>query len=405
MIHYFNPGHETAILHNSKYYQAAANQIKMQQDLAFLSAWYAQATDFVLVENPLNEDFISTLQALKPLPLAICVSDLAQHKNRLSNQTIDLWGISPADIYYFEKLKKQSDLDWQIPDWKEEYRLLSSRLTAQKVLSKLIDAIPEIEPTILSIFFSNLESIEQSVIQSNEKQVLKSPFSSSGRGLLWLLPQKMARSERQIISGMLKKQATVSVEKALDKQLDFSMHFKAVTEEKIEFLGYSIFQTNAKGAYEKSFLAPQLELEKQITTYIRQDLLTSVKNKLIAILEKTYLPYYRGNIGVDMLIYQSENRYFIHPCIEINMRKSMGYLALELQKNFLHPNSTGEFFVDYNPTKIVQQNKKWKEEFPLSIENGFIKSGYLSLCPVTETSNYHVFILVTEEKNLCSIIR
>ena len=391
MIHYFNPGHETAVLYDSKYYQAAANQIKMQQELAFLPAWYAHPNDFVLIEKPLTEEFIATLQVLKQLPQAILISDVHQHKN----QTVDLWGISPSDIHYFEKLKKHYDLDWQIPVWKEEYRLLSSRLTARKVLSKLMETIPEIEKQILPVFFSDLESIEEYLIQRGEKQVLKSPFSSSGRGLVWLPPEKIARSEKQIISGMLKKQSTVSVEKALEKQLDFSMHFQSISEEKIEFVGYSIFQTNAKGAYEKSFLASPLELEKRITAYISRELLSAVKSKLIPILEKTYLPFYQGKIGIDMLIYKSGDQYQINPCIEINMRKTMGYLALELQKKLLYPLSSGYFFVDYNLAKVYQQNKEWKQQFPLVIEDGRIKSGYLSLCPVTETSNYHAYIMVS----------
>jgi len=397
MIHYFNPGHETDVLHDSKYYQAAANQVKMQRELAFLPAWYADNSDFVLTENPLPSDFISNLQVFKNIPQAIRLSDFTENKSILSNQSVNLWGISPSSVHLFEKLNKQFNLDLKIPAWKEEYRQLGNRLNSQKVLSEIIHSIPEIETNILPVFHSDLDAIEQYHIQSKNKQIVKSPFSSSGRGLVWLPPGEIARSEKQIISGMLKKQSKVSIEMALEKQLDFSMHFQTTSQKEVQFLGFSIFKTNTKGAYEKSFLAAQSELEKQITLYVNKELLYSVRDKLISIIEETYLPYYCGNIGVDMLIYKSENQYKLNPCIEINMRKSMGYLALELQKKFLHPTSLGEFYIDYNSNsnEIYQKHENWTKQFPLLMENNLIKSGYLSLCPVNQTSNYHAYIQVS----------
>jgi hypothetical protein len=369
MIHYFNPGHETAVLNGSKFYRPAANVLKMQEDLASLPVWYAAPDDSVLLPH----------------------QDIPQ---QMRNEQVAFWGISPQSIHFFEKLNEQYDLQLKIPTWKEEYRFLGSRFASQQVLAYLIDAIPAIEKNILPQFFSGIDEIENHLIQSKEKQLLKSPYSSSGRGLVWLPPGELARSERQIIGGMLKKQSRVSIEKALDKQLDFSMHFENTPEGKTKFIGYSVFQTNAKGVYEKSLLANQNALEKQITAFINKDLLFMVQSTINNIINKSYSPIYEGNIGVDMLIYRSENQHKLHPCVEINMRKSMGYLAIRLFENYLHPDATGEFKVEYHPDAktLHQKHVELQQQYPLVYENGLIKSGYLSLCPVTETSNYHAFI-------------
>jgi hypothetical protein len=373
MIHYFNPGHETAVLNGSKFYRPTVRVLKMQEDLAFLPTWYAAPNDYVLL--PGKE------------------TDL--RKEELRNQTVDLWGISPQSIYFFEKLNQQYNLQLIIPEWKEEYLFLGSRWASQKILALILSEISEIENDILPQFLSGIDEIESRLIQVNEKQLVKSPYSSSGRGLVWLPPGRIARSERQIISGMLKKQSQVSIEKALDKQLDFSMHFEIISERETKFIGYSVFQTNAKGAYEKSTLANQDELEKQITRFISADLLLQVKKTLTNRIQKIYSPYYKGNIGVDMLIYQSKNGYKLNPCIEINMRKSMGYLAIRLFDKHIDPCFKGEFVIEYNsdPAITYQKHVELQQKHPPVFENGRLRSGYLNLCPVAETTLYHAYIL------------
>ena len=199
---------------------------------------------------------------------------------------------------------------------------------------------------------------------------------------------------------MLKKQSQVSLEKALDKALDFSLQFEVTEQGETIFLGYSIFQTNSKGAYERSLLDNQDSLKKQITDLIAPDLLFQTKTALKEIIREMYAPYYTGIIGIDMLIYLSGNVLRLYPCVEINMRKNMGYLAVRFSEKYLHPASHGSFSIDFNsnPENIMQNHEQMQKQYPLIIEDGKIKSGYLSLCPVTEDTNYCAFVLIKERK-------
>ena len=393
MIHYFNPGHETAVLHASKHYHPPVHVAKMQADLAFLPAWYASDGDFVCMEANLPDDFIPLNNTVKP----IIPDDFITNPNQFISSEISLWGISPASVHFFERINAERKLSLQIPEWKEDFRFLGSRWASQKILSHLMNVIPGIEKQILPRFFSDINEIEKQIIESREKQLAKSPYSSSGRGLLWFPSGKLRQSEKQILKGMLKKQSAVSLEKALDKRLDFSMHFETKANGETAFAGYSVFQTTARGAYEKSRLAGQPILEKQITDFIGNDSLFQTQIALTEIIREMYAPYYTGNIGVDMLAYQSEGRYKLHPCVEINMRKSMGYLAICLFEKYLHPDSQGEFFTEYNPNPqiTVQKHKAQQKQYPLITDKrNLIRSGYLNLCPVTETTNFHAYILV-----------
>jgi hypothetical protein len=406
MIHYFNPGHETAVLNGSRFYHPPAHVLKMQEDLAFLPAWYAMPADYVFLLSPVPRlyrcssfcDYMIDIQSKQKQsfqPDAIEHIPFSARNTRIPEENrIALWGISPQSIHLFEKISRQYNLTFQVPAWKEEYRQAGSRRTSQKILTLLMNEIPEIEKEILPQFLSSIDEIENQLLQSDEKQVVKSPFSSSGRGLVWLPPGKIAQSEKQIITGMLKKQSCVSIEKALDKQLDFSMHFENTPEGETQFTGYSIFQTNEKGAYEKSVLASQEKLENQIAVHIDKNLLLRVRRALISLLHRFYSPYYKGNIGVDMLVYRSGNTYKLHPCVEINMRKSMGYLALCLFEKNIHPDSRGELIIEYNfnPLYIKKKQIEGQQQHPLVCENGQIKTGQLNLCPVFETTNYHAYV-------------
>jgi hypothetical protein len=75
----------------------------------------------------------------------------------------------------------------------------------------------------------------------------------------------------------------------------------------------------------------------------------------------------------------------------------MGYLVIRLFEKYIHPDSQGEFSIEYNPDpKVInQRHQEWQRQYPLIYENERIKSGYLSLCPVTETSNYHAYLVIS----------
>jgi len=369
----------------------------MQTDLAFLPAWYASEGDFVFMETSLPDDFMASCQSVNLPVKPVTPTDFSANRESLQHSTVDLWGISPQSIHFFEKLNKEGNLSFSVPLWKEEFRFLGSRFASRKLLAELLNRLPGLEHEILPRFVSDIETIEQQIAQSDEPLLIKSPFSSSGRGLLRLPPGKLAQSERQILNGMLKKQKQVSIEKIWDKCLDFSVQFEITVEGKTQFLGYSIFQTNAKGAYEKSLPDKQERLEKQIIRRIDTDILLQTRIALTEKIQEMYAPYYIGVLGVDMLIYQSGDSFRLHPCVEINMRKTMGYLAIRLAEKYLHPDSQGELVIDYHPhpQTALRNHENRQKEYPPVIENGRIRSGCFNLCPVTDSTNYHAYMMVS----------
>ena len=73
----------------------------------------------------------------------------------------------------------------------------------------------------------------------------------------------------------------------------------------------------------------------------------------------------------------------------------MGYLAIRLAEKYLHPDSHGELFIEYNRDSQTtgQKHKQLQIQYPLVIEDGRIRSGYLNLCPIMDTTNYQAYII------------
>lgn len=393
-IHYFNPGHETAVNNASPYYTPPANIAAMQEELSFLPAWYADREDKVLVDSK-DEVYYSYLtEKFSTLVQPISQDELIRYRDA----NVLLWGVSPQAIRYFEGLNKELEINLNIPEWSEEYKYLNSRLAARDCLSESINSIPLLSQAVIPQFYTNLDDINRAVDTSIYQLLAKAPYSSSGRGLLWLPTTGLTRTENQILHGILKKQGSVSIERVLDKQMDFAMEFMADGKGNIAFAGYSLFYTNAKGGYEANYIGSQKSIIEQLSEKISLDLLDSVKGKLINILSKKLATLYNGCIGVDMLIYLEDNEYKLHPCVEINMRYNMGFLSCRLYENYIATHSCGKFYIDFNPKAEEMYNNHllMEEKHPIRIENGKITSGYLSLCPINRSNRYRAYVLVEE---------
>jgi hypothetical protein len=396
MLHFFNPEHEMAVLNCSPYYTPPARQVKMRCDLAYLPAWYAAENDLIWVEKDLSEDFVLCLKReIGRMPEAVSRRHIGTYLSQLSQTKVALWGLSPSSVRFFEQIDRQYQLHLTLPVWHEDHRRLCSRWTATQCLEFLIAEIPQIRGEIVPQYVSDIESIQNLLKKNSGKYLVKSPFSSSGRGLLWLSGEEIDRPSRQLLSGMLKKQGSISIEKVLQKKEDFSMQFHTNGDGKVTFKGYSLFKTDPKGNYLSSVIASQQSIREVITQYISGSSIDTVKRLIMQYLSTHFAPVYAGHIGVDLMIYEENGIYLLHPCVEINVRTTMGYLALRIQKRFFDEDVHAHFQIVYSatPGEILRRHQELQSKNPVTIVNGKIRSGYVSLCPVDKDTQYLSFIL------------
>ncbi len=396
MLHYFNPGNETAVLNDSPYYTLPARPARMQHDLAFLPAWYAAPDDFILTGSALDKSFPDQIKDLPELPRAITRKDIEHTPGLVCGNQVSLWGISPQSIHLFEQYNDRYHLNLEIPPWNGHFRELCSRRTAHACLQYLLSEIPEISLREPPEFYESIGSIEKILEQNGFRMLIKAPYSSSGRGLLWV-QHPMDRSSRLILQGMLNKQQEVSLEKALDKQTDLAMLFDSNPDGSVRFKGYSVFQTDTKGNYKGNLVASQKQLENLLYSSVDGALFKKVEQALIRFFTKYIATIYQGCICVDMLIYRDGNgRLCLHPCIEINFRHSMGWLALHLHQNYIAKDVSGDFRIEFykNPEDLYKNHLEMQSEYPLIIDDKRVVSGYLPLCPVTGENQFTAFAVI-----------
>jgi hypothetical protein len=106
---------------------------------------------------------------------------------------------------------------------------------------------------------------------------------------------------------------------------------------------------------------------------------------------------YTGYMGVDMIIYKTnEGNYALHPFVELNLRYTMGLVAMQFSMQFIHPDSQGLLRIIYYIYDALKEHQRMQTASPLCLENGKIRSGYISLCPVEPDTHYVAMVEVFE---------
>ena len=306
-IHFFNPGHETAILQGSENYTPPANVQRMIRGVILSSVWYADAEDFCFYRR---DRFTSFLLLTTEGVQAVCQANLTQGDRKTEGQparnaSSSLGTFPHIAILFFEKLRKSGNLNLTIPEWKEEYTRLTSRQTAAECLDKIRELLPDMDVPVSPKFCKKVREVEKYLILQNAPFILKTPYSSSGRGLLWLPERKLTTKDRTWIEGALNKQGCVSIECALDKYQDFAMEFYSDGNGNIRYEGLSVFGAEKKGAYSGNVLGEQTYLESFFVENFG-DKFQQLKETVGEAIRQIYGNIYTGYLGVDMLVYRKK---------------------------------------------------------------------------------------------------
>jgi hypothetical protein len=402
-LHLFNPGHEVEILCGKSHYTPPYTVQKMAADLELLPVWYGGAGSFTLVRNGKASQFIASLpkefrnRFSSPMILNLMMKELYRRKKfgekpKLPPLTASFWGLSPRAIAILSELK-QAGMDLEIPEWKEEYATLTRRQTAAECLKRLQEKVP-ITPAIkVPEFFADIDDLKKYAAGNKPPFVIKTPFSSSGRGLYWVNGNELDSRAVSWVNGALKKQGTVSIEPVLDKMLDFAVELYSDGQGEISYMGLSIFETQAQGQFIGCMLGTQEMLLHRLNEFISQEDFAFLIEQVRVVLQEILGKSYTGYIGVDMLMYKTEDgNYAIHPLIEVNLRYTMGLVAIQLCRQFIHPESQGLFRLIYYVYDALKEHQRMQAVSPLIIEDGRIRSGYLSLCPVGPDTQYMAII-------------
>ena len=375
-VYIFNPDCELAIANGGRYYMPPANIVQMMDDLAFLPAFMGGMGDRVLVKKEIDSGFIdSVCSKLRVECIPIWEEGLACGAAWRGEP----WGLSPKMCHWLAV--RGMGEEWR-PEQKEWY----SRKTAREGLLRLFEVIPGLEEEIIPRICYSVEEIEQEV--RDGEYLIKAPWSSSGKGLL-ALSGGVGVKEKEWLSGMLRRQGYLMLERKLQKEKDFAMEFYS-GDEGVEFVGWSAFYTGDHGEYKGNYVGSQEKLEYLLAEVFAEREMERLRQSLPGML-RTLLPAYRGYLGVDMMVYRNlSGRLCLQPCVEINLRYNMGIVALFLSERYVGMDAQGVFEVRFYPAEgeALHECVRLESEEPVIYKNNRIESGYLSLTPVSETTHF-----------------
>lgn len=390
-MYLFNPDNDLALANFDPNYTPPASAVKLKSDLELLPVWYSQPNSLIVVENKRDcHEFMEQIKKLFPIDCELIAPD---ETDKQKGRRISPWGWSPM---LRKKLSNYGVSDNKLPSDTEleTIRNYSNRKHAVKML----DILRAENQTFCgeAHYFTSRADVLRYLSSFQGDKALKMPLSGSGRGLIWIkgeITDKQTDWCRRVIQN----QGGIVAEPFLNKVQDFAMEFY-LNHREIDFTGYSLFQSAASGAYTGNTLVGDNDIEKELSRFVSQSVLHGLRNRLIELLPQ-FFPEYQGYLGVDMMICETEKEeYCVQPCVEINMRMNMGVVAHLFYKRFVKQGLKGIYKVDFfknNPDALLFHNNMQKE-LPLIVENGRISSGYLSLIPVTEQTNYIAYAAIEQ---------
>ena len=320
-LYVFNPEHDLALAANLSNFTSPLAGRKLRHDIGFIPALWAGDDDCILVDDVHQaEEAYSKLQA----ELGLGSKQFVDKKqlSRLYINKVEPWG---WDLALRSFLIRYGVDNVPSEDEISVIRNLSHRRQAAILLEQL-----QMDGAIgISQEASGIDEIK-SFLNTHHRIVVKAPWSSSGRGVRFIEDTIDSYQERWI-SNVIDKQGSVMAEPYYNKVMDFGIEFESDGKGHVSYLGLSLFHT-VNGAYTGNIIATEEEKELELSRYVSGELVNALKNKICSCLGDTFCGKYQGPFGVDMMIVakQDNDGFLLHPCVEINLRRTMGHVALAI---------------------------------------------------------------------------
>lgn len=325
-LYLFNPENDIALVHGRRGFTMSPIVSRLRADGAMLPMWYADKGDAVL---GVCRDYVwlrSVCDAFGLCAQPVGSVDVPEYAG-------SPWGWS------FDSARCLTDAGASVigDDRIERIAMLSHRRISVEVMNRLREELPFAIPRV-PVEVTDIDSL--AAIVDDAPVYVKAPWSSSGRGVFEV--KKLDERVKARVNGILRRQGSVLVEESLDKKRDFAMLFRA-RDSQVEWVGYSLFFNSAGDAYGGNILAGDDFIEDMLVSAgASRDKLHAIRGVLPAILAGLLGDVYNGYLGVDMLIAADG---MIAPCVEVNLRMTMGVVAHILTSRYVSPGVTGVFRV------------------------------------------------------------
>ena len=283
----------------------AFNRNPIILQLQFLPLLYANTEDILLVSH-LPE--LSDRRGQMRLETSL---------DEMITGPLDTWGASRILKHW--ALRQQAA--YSIPDWH----------IIQKVNSKAFswDLSPKLP---FAALLHNKQQAHQWLSTIQGPYVLKTCFGVSGGG--HLIETSPTTATPFFLEKEWKHNRPVIAEPWVERILDFSTQWMIEKNSLISFIGSTLCNNTLRGQYRSTSVGDEAILFGSYLPFLEE-------HKVIVspLLQQIAQEGYVGHIGIDAMVYLHPDHHCptLHPVVEINARKTMGWIALAFQKKH-YPN-------------------------------------------------------------------
>lgn len=328
-LYVFNPEHDIALASGLHHFTAPRAGRQLRHDLGFLPSIWALKGDAVLVDDINLAEQKALKSDIANEGVWVTPKTVGQYlKQQNGHIEIQPWGWDAPLVSELSRMGCSSNLlpnDRQL----EDIRQMSHRDWANEHLLRELHNIPGLIGQAWAV--TGIKEIEN-VLTSEESFVVKAPWSSSGRGVR-TIAGSLTDGMRGWIEHVIAQQGCIMLEPYYQKVMDLGLEFMISDDGKAQEEGLSLFDTT-KGAYTGNRIDREEDKEKVVCQFITVELWQTVKEALAALLEQQLANRYHGRLGIDMMIVETDEGLRLHPCVEMNLRTTMGHVALQLHRRY-----------------------------------------------------------------------
>lgn len=328
----FNPENDIALSHGKENFTPPKNAALLHRYGAPVMRWFGDEDDYVLVPKLSENEEMSRIKWSDSMNERFGAGPkLVTSLAGLDIDSFVPWGWSLNACRQFIDAGAPRQLLADKISQTETHRQLSHRRSSVTINRSLAEAsLPGLPPAPVEATTLNEVADFASL---HPCFYAKSPWSSSGRGVRNFDTSTQGEKERALLhcKGIIATQGSVMLEEELEKTADFAMLF-SVADNEIKFTGHSLFFNSRDTAYGGNIIAGDDEIERTLSAFVPTGHLHRVRTAIADSLRFLPEQNYSGPVGVDMMVYRAtDGTHHIAPCIEMNLRLTMGFLALALR--------------------------------------------------------------------------
>ena len=359
----FNPGHEEALSFSREKRYTLSKEIRwMRHELSPLLRLLASGED--LIYAPASPDGI-------PARLLNAEGDdLPAGCDLPAELSVVLWGLDDHIVRELRECPLFLATTLLFPPITPSYLRLSHRRASYDLLAYLVselgypsDLLPrwieagvDKSDTELRLRAA-IEGIKSRPLGDPTRVLIKRPYSSSGRGV-FPLPLPLQEKHLEALVGSCTRSGSVSIEPYLEVVDNWALEYTRSESGEVSFFALSHFDTLPSGrAYLGNILTSPEDLWERLTSLMSEEALLALINAQCTWLEEELSDsQYTGYIGIDLFFYRDGERLRLHPCVEINLRTTMGVLAHFAYEQYVPDGRKGVFRLERGPRQQPSQS-------------------------------------------------